>query len=158
MELNGLRPWRENESVLEFAKHWERPVISGGDRHAREPNANVNLTNAATFPEFVAEIREDGWSDVLFLPQYRENFKLRIMQNMCEVLRRDPDHSLGWRMWSDRIFYLCDDEIERSLNLAWGEKVPGVVNNFVGLMSLLEDGWMRSALRVALPRKEEPAL
>jgi hypothetical protein len=158
MELNGLRPWKENESVVRLAERCIRPVISGGDRHAREPNANLNLTNASTFAEFVDEVRKDGWSDVLFMPQYRENFKLRIIQSMCEVLRTDPNHSLGWKMWSDRIFYLCDDDTERSLNEAWGQKVPGVVNYFVGLMSLVEEGWLRSALRVALPRKEEPAL
>jgi hypothetical protein len=158
MELNGLRPWTENEAVVQLAKACSTPLVSGGDRHAREPNACVNLTNAATFPEFVDEIRGDGWSDVLFMPQYRENFKVRIIQNMCEVLRRDPEHSLGREKWSDRIFYLCDDGSERSLNELWGNKVPGVINYFIGLMSLVEESWLRSALRFALPRKEEPAV
>ena len=158
MELNGLRPWRENESVVALAKACETPLISGGDRHAREPNACVNLTNAATFAEFVDEIRSDRWSDILFLDHYRENFKVRIIQNMCEVLRDDRDHSLGWEKWSDRIFYVCDDGKERSLNTLFADKVPAVIDHFVSLMTLLEDSWMRSALRFALPRKEEPAL
>ena len=158
MELNGLRPWKENESVVNLAKACEVPLISGGDRHAREPNACVNLTNAATFSEFVDEIRTDRWSDILFLPHYRENFKLRIIQNMCEVLREDRDHSLGWEKWSDRIFYLCDDGKERSLNTLFVTRVPAVIDHFIGLMSLVEEGWLRSALRFALPRKEEPAL
>ncbi len=158
MELNGLRPWAENESVVRLAKACKVPLISGGDRHAREPNACVNLTNASTFAEFVDEIRTDRWSDILFMPQYRENFKVRIIQNMCEVLRDDPDHSLGWKKWSDRIFYVCDDGEERSLNELFGDKVPGVINYFIGLMGLVETSWLRSALRFALPRKEEPAL
>lgn len=158
MELNGLRPWHENQAVVKLAERCARPLISGGDRHAREPNACLNLTNAATFAEFVEEVRKDGRSDVIFMPQYRENFKFRIIQNMCEVLRNDESHSLGWERWSDRIFYLCDDGYERSLNDLWGRKAPGVVNYFVGLMSLVQEGWLRSALRVALPRKEEPAL
>ena len=158
MELNGLRPWKENDSVVQLAKACQVPLISGGDRHAREPNACVNLTNAATFPEFVDEIRTDCWSDILFMPHYRENFKVRIIQNMCEVLREDQDHSLGWAKWSDRIFYICDDGKERSLNTLFADKVPAVIDHFIGLMSLLEEGWLRSALRFALPRKEEPAL
>ena len=158
MELNGLRPWKENDSVVQLAKACKVPLISGGDRHAREPNACVNLTNAATFPEFVDEIRSDSWSDILFMPHYRENFKVRIIQNMCEVLREDQDHSLGWAKWSDRIFYICDDGKERSLNTLFADKVPAVIDHFIGLMSLVEEGWLRSALRFALPRKEEPAL
>jgi hypothetical protein len=158
MELNGLRPWQENDSVVALAKACEVPLISGGDRHAREPNACINLTNAATFAEWVDEIRTDRWSDILFLPHYRENFKLRIIQNMCEVLREDRDHSLGWEKWSDRIFYICDDGEERSLNTLFGAKVPAVIDHFISLMSLVEEGWLRSALRFALPRKEEPAL
>jgi hypothetical protein len=158
LELNGLRPWKENQQNASLAKAYGLPVISGGDRHAREPNTCVNLTNAATFAEFVEEVRRDRWSDVLFLPQYRENFKLRIIQNMCEVLRADPDHSLGWRRWSDRIFYVCDDGERRSLGELWGQKTPGIVNHFVGLMRLVEEGWLRSALRIALPQREEPAI
>jgi len=30
-------------------------LISGGDRHGVEPNANINLTNAVNFTEFVHE-------------------------------------------------------------------------------------------------------
>ena len=33
-------------------------MISGGDRHACEPAACLNLTNAASFGEFVAESTE----------------------------------------------------------------------------------------------------
>jgi len=32
-------------------------LVSGGDRHGVEPNANINLTNATSFTEFVHEIR-----------------------------------------------------------------------------------------------------
>jgi hypothetical protein len=158
MELNGLRPWVENDSVAALARACGVPLISGGDRHAREPNACINLTNATTFSEFIDEIRNDRWSDILFMPHYRENFKVRIIQNMCEVLREDHEHSLGWGKWSDRIFYLCDDGKERSLNTLFADQVPAVIDYFIGLMSLVQEGWLRSALRFALPRKEEPAL
>ncbi len=43
-------------------------LISGGDRHGVEPNANINLTNATSFTEFVHEIRRQKKSNVLFMP------------------------------------------------------------------------------------------
>ncbi|MBC7928468.1 MAG: hypothetical protein H7039_22730, partial [Bryobacteraceae bacterium] len=81
LELNGLRSWKENRGVVQLAKRWKLPIISGGDRHACEPNALVNLTNAATFCEFVSEVRNDGQSKVLFMNQYNEPLRLRLMQN-----------------------------------------------------------------------------
>lgn len=158
LELNGLRPWKENRDVLTLARSAKLPAVSGGDRHAREPNACVNLTNAATFAEFVEEVRRDAWSDVLFLPQYREPFKLRIIQGICEVMRDDPEHGKGWTRWSDRVFYLCEDGRERSLSELFAAKIPGVVNQFVALMGLAEESWLQSALRMVLTKKEEPAI
>jgi hypothetical protein len=50
LELNGLRAWQENQSVMSIAEEWKMPVISGGDRHGREANAVLNLTSTETFP------------------------------------------------------------------------------------------------------------
>ena len=157
LELNGLRPWKENRDVALLAAAEWFPVISGGDRHGREPNACINLTNAATFAEFVEEVRHDGWSDVLFMPQYREPFKLRILQNLCDILEDDPGHSLGWTRWSDRVFYLTDEGVDKSLNELWGKKFPSVVNQFVSLMSLARHTHVRRVLRFALTRTRELA-
>jgi hypothetical protein len=63
MELNGLRPWHENRQAIRLAETWMKPIISGGDRHALEPNVTINLTRAAHFGEFAAQIRS-GHSDV----------------------------------------------------------------------------------------------
>jgi len=158
LELNGLRPWKENLEVMKLATGISLPVISGGDRHAREPNACVNLTNAGDFAEFVDEVRSDGWSDVLFMPQYREPFKLRIVQNMCDILEDDPGHSLGWIKWSDRVFYLTDEGTVKSLGQLWGKKFPSVVNQFVALMSITRQTQICSALRLALNQGQEFAL
>jgi len=157
-ELNGLRPWRENQAAAQLASSESLPVISGGDRHGREPNACVNLTNAGTFAEFVEEVRRDGWSDVLFMPQYREPLKLRILQNMCDILEDDDQHSMGWTRWSDRVFYLTDEGVEKSLNELWGDKFPAVVNRFVGLMGLVKHRRVLSALKLALTERQEFAL
>src|SRR5579872_283755 len=57
-ELNGTRGWKENARVIELAEAHARPFISGGDRHACEPSACLNLTQAGTFAEFVSEVRD----------------------------------------------------------------------------------------------------
>jgi hypothetical protein len=158
LELNGLRPWPENKAVTQFAAATAYPLISGGDRHGREPNACINMTNATTFAGFVDEVRRDGWSDVLFMPQYNEPFRLRILQNICDIIEPDPNHSLGWTRWSDRSFYLTDEGIEKSLGELWGDRVPGVVTQFVRCMGVIRHRRVRSALRVALSEKQEVAL
>jgi hypothetical protein len=155
LELNGLRPWKENQAVVALAAGFAMPLISGGDRHGVEPNACVNLTNAATFAEFVDELRHSGWSDILFLPQYREPFRLRILENLFHILQDDPQHSLGWVHWSNRVFYLNQFGVTRSLSEIWGDRPPAVVHRFVGLMQLFGHARVRSALRFALDEREE---
>ena len=158
LELNGLRPWSENQAVAQLAKKLNRPLISGGDRHGKEPNACVNLTNAKTFSEFVEEIRQDGWSDVLFLPQYRESFQLRILQNLCDIVEPHENHSLGWKEWSDRVFYRTDEGDVKSVKVLWEHKFPSVVRRFVDLTRLGRHRQLRSALRYAFMERREFAL
>ncbi len=155
IELNGLRPWQENRASALLAERFGLPLVSGGDRHGREPNACVNLTNAGSFAEFASEIRCDGWSDVLFLSQYREPLKMRILDNMCDILEDHPDHALGWVRWSDRVFYRTDEGIDKSLTEFFNAKFPTVVNRFVSLMRLARHRRVRFALRAALNSSHE---
>jgi hypothetical protein len=134
------------------------PLISGGDRHGREPNACLNLTNAATFSQFVDEVRRDRWSDIVFMPQYKDSLKMRILENMVGILKDDPDHAMGWVRWSDRVFYRTDEGSIKSLAELWNGNFPDVVNRFVSLMSLLNHPGIRSAVRLALNETEEFAL
>jgi len=155
-EVNGLRPWNENRKALKLAERYALPLVSGGDRHGREPNGCVNLTNASTFAEFAAEVRSDGWSDVLLMPQYREPLKMRILDNMCGIIEDDPHHALGWVRWSDRVFYLTDEGTNKSLTEFFqGRQFPAVINRFVSLMQLLKHRRVRSALRMALGERPE---
>jgi hypothetical protein len=112
LELNGLRPWDENRTVWRLAQEMGKPVVSGGDRHAMEPNTILNLTDATHFCEFVEQVR-DGWSDVLVTSRYREPFPSRIVESVQEILRDYETHACGWRRWSDRAFYRCDDGVVR---------------------------------------------
>jgi hypothetical protein len=104
-ELNGLRTWEENRAVKALAARWNKLLISGGDRHGLEPNANVNLTQATSFNEFVNEIRREHRSHVLFMPQYAEPWKHRIFQSTLDAIRDYPDFPEGSRRWDERVFH-----------------------------------------------------
>jgi len=59
LELSGIRSWEEYQAVLHLSEECQL-VISGGDRHGREPNAAPNLSNAESFTEFVHEVSTRG--------------------------------------------------------------------------------------------------
>jgi hypothetical protein len=148
VELNGLRPWRENASVIRLARDWAKPAISGGDRHALEPNAILNLTNALDFGEFAADVR-DGWSDVLITSHYRTSHATRIFHNIVDVLRTYENHRLGWTNWADRVFYNLPDGSIASLSQLWGSRPPFAVGMFTGFMHFAGQPPLRHALRAA---------
>jgi hypothetical protein len=150
-ELNGLRSWHENKQVVAMGRELDMPVVSGGDRHGREPNAILNLSRAAAFPDFVHEIRRERQSHVVFMPQYHEPLKMRVLQTIVDVVREYPENFAGRRTWADRVFYR-DPQTQIAVPLAnlWNDGGPGIVKQFIAAMRLLEWTPIRSALRVAL--------
>ncbi len=150
LELNGLRCSAENHKVLQLADAFGLPAISGGDRHGREPNANINLTRASTFSAFVDEIRQDQISHVAYMPQYREPLRLRQFETAWDILRYDPESQDGRRSWCDRVFFTCERGITRPLSHFFGEKGPKILLPFLAAMHLLEKPAVRPVLRAAL--------
>ncbi len=104
-ELNGMRTWGENKRVMPLGERWERPIVSGGDRHACEPSAAVNLSNAQSFAEFVHEIRKEQRSNVLFMQQYTDPMCVRVAHAVLDVIRYYPEYPEGSRRWDDRVFH-----------------------------------------------------
>jgi len=151
LELNGLRSWKENKQVVALSRELNVPVVAGGDRHGREPNAILNLSRAGTFVDFVQEIRQERVSHVVFMPQYREPLKMRVLQTMVDVVREYPENFAGRRTWADRVYYR-DPETKVTVPLAtlWADGGPAIVKQFVRTMRLLEWTPLRSALRLAL--------
>ncbi len=119
LELNGLRDWKENREVSELAGKWNQLVISGGDRHGIEPNANVNLTRATSFTEFVHEVRRDRQSHVLFMPQYAEPWKHRILQSTLDAIRDYPHFPEGSRRWDERVYHPDSRGVMQPLSELW---------------------------------------
>jgi hypothetical protein len=151
-ELNGTRRWHENEAVVALAAEWSRPVISGGDRHACEPSACLNLTNAESFSEFAAEIR-DGHSSVVFMPHYREPMPLRVLEACWDILRPYPEYP-GREHWSDRIFYRGPDDVARTVAQIWNGNIPWVIRPVTGVLQFFTRPGLRVALRYLLSRLE----
>jgi predicted metal-dependent phosphoesterase TrpH len=82
LEVNGMRPREENDRVLELAKQWRKPVVGGGDSHLLVPSSVISLSRAATFKDFVAEVKE-GHAVPFVSPDYfaplRWKLTLRVL-------------------------------------------------------------------------------
>ncbi|MCU1251351.1 MAG: hypothetical protein JWQ49_4380 [Edaphobacter sp.] len=151
LELNGLRSWQENRQALAIAQKWNQLVISGGDRHGVQPNANTNLTHALNFDEFVHEVRHERISHILFMEQYAEPWKYRILQSTLDAIRNYPDFPEGTRNWDDRVFHPDSEGIMRPVSQLWpGDgRAPIFVRYVLGAVRLLGVGPLSSSLRVA---------
>ena len=110
VEINGYRSRRENGGVRRLSSARGLPLISGGDRHGLSPNALLNLTHAASFAEFAAEVR-DGVSHVVIMPEYQEHLAGRIIASVGDVLRTTRGPRPGRQRWTDRVTVDADGAI-----------------------------------------------
>jgi hypothetical protein len=152
-ELNGTRPWHENAETIQLARAHARPLISGGDRHACEPSACINLTNARTFAAFADEIH-GGHSSILFLPQYREPMAQRVLEAVRDILRYYPEYP-GREGWSDRIFYQGADGVPRTLAEICNGREPRWLAGIAAMVQFLAGPPLRPAVRLFFPERGE---
>jgi hypothetical protein len=157
VEVNGMRPWSENRLVLDLAHNLNYPIVSGGDRHGCEPAAMLNLTSAATFAEFVREVREGAQSEIVTMPQYREPFNLRVLQVVWDVLRSDRTLAGEERRWTERVFFELVDGVPKPLSQCW-EDEPTEVRLMTGFTRALEARPFRAALRLAFAGEKRELL
>lgn len=150
LELNGLRNWDENREVRRLAEKWNMLLVSGGDRHGVEPNANINLTNAGSFTEFVHEIRHERRSNVLFMPQYAEPWKHRILQSTIDAVRHYPEFPQGSRTWDERVYHPDASGVVRPLSELWpGGAPPRLMSAVIAMVQLMGRGLVAGGLRMA---------
>jgi hypothetical protein len=150
IELNGLRDWNENREVATLARQWNQILISGGDRHGVEPNANINLTHATSFTEFVHEVRRERESHVLFMPQYAEPVKHRIMSSTLAAIRNYPDFPEGSQRWDERVYHPDREGTPRQLSEIWNDGRPPVyLSAIVSAVRLMGAAPVSSGLRLA---------
>jgi hypothetical protein len=156
LELNGLRPWEENRRVRTLAGKWNMLLISGGDRHGVDPNANINLTNAATFTEFVHEVRYQRRSNILFMPQYAQPWKHRLLQSTLDAIRTYPDFPQGSRTWDERAYHPDANGMVRPLTEIWPKgEAPRVMRWVITMVMLLGSAPVSGGLRMAWNNTQE---
>ena len=156
LELNGLRHWDENRAVRRLAEKWNMVLVSGGDRHGVEPNANINLTNATSFTEFVHEIRRQRMSNVLFMPQYAEPWKLRLLRSTIDAIRNYPDFPQGSRNWDERAYHPDANGVARPLSELWPNgSAPLAMKGIIAMVQLLGRRPLTGGLRLAWSEAEQ---
>jgi hypothetical protein len=115
-----------------------------------EPNATVNLTNASSFTEFVHEIRRNRKSNVLFLSQYAEPWKHRILQSTVDAVRHYPEFPPGSRTWDERVFHPDANGVIRPACEIWPKgSAPKLLAGVIGLVQLMGRGLVAGGLRMA---------
>ena len=144
-EINGLRSWTENRRTLRLANEIGVPLISGGDRHGREPNAVLNLTNAATFAEFAEEIRGGATSEVLVMPQFHDPLVVRILHGLWDVLEDHPEHADGRVRWSQRVYRRCYDDEVRSFDHFFRNGEPFLMRQLLRVARFMASQRLRPA-------------
>ncbi|MBK9155356.1 MAG: hypothetical protein IPM25_14270 [Chloracidobacterium sp.] len=109
IEINGFRPWAENELARGLAERLGLPIVSGGDRHCLHANAMINSTHSSTFDEFVGEVRQDRRSNVIILPEYRLPLLYRQISSIAQVLGHYPHFPPERRHWRQRVYFDAGD-------------------------------------------------
>jgi hypothetical protein len=150
LELNGLRNWGENREVRRLAEKWNMLLISGGDRHGVEPNANINVTNATSFTEFVHEVRRERRSNILFMQQYAEPWKHRILQSTIDAIRNYPEFPQGSRNWDERVYHPDANGNIRPICELWPkDAAPFFMRAVIAFVQIVGRGPVSGGLRLA---------
>jgi hypothetical protein len=172
-EINATRSTKENKLVGKLAEQWERPLVSGGDRHGCGASGALNLTSAESFGEFVSEIRLEQCSHVLLMPQYTEPVSIRTTRTLLDVIRNYPDYPVGSRRWDERVFHPDGNGgPDRPLSSLW-KAPPKFVEQILAGIRLLENATVQRAMErvfrrgvsagatvgitIHVPRKTAPA-
>ncbi|MGA8111489.1 MAG: hypothetical protein WB974_18765, partial [Acidobacteriaceae bacterium] len=116
----------------------------------------VNLSNAANFTDFVHEVRYQDRSHVLFLPQYAQPWKHRILQSTLDAIRDYPDFPLGSRKWDDRVWHPGPDGVARPLRELWPSgSAPGWMSFILHGVRLMGSAPVSGGLRLAWSESRE---
>ena len=87
LEVNGMRPREENDRVLDLARQWRKPVVGGGDSHLLVPSSILSLSRAATFKDFIAEVK-DGHAVPFVTPEYFAPLKWKLTLRVLFFISR----------------------------------------------------------------------
>jgi len=87
---------------------------------------------------------------VLFLPQYAEPWKHRILQSTIDAIRHYPEFPQGSRSWDDRVFHPDTTGVVRPLSELWPNgSAPRLISAGLVLVQLMGRGLVAGGLRLA---------
>ncbi len=125
LEINGFRSWAENELVIDLAEQLGLPIVSGGDRHCCQSNTMINVTDSRSFAEFAGEIRNDRFSRIVVMPEYKDPLPVRQLRSIAQILGNYAHFPEGRKLWSDRVFLDHNDgNGVRTLTEHWNGRRP----------------------------------
>ncbi len=87
LEVNGMRPREENDRALELARQWRKPVVGGGDSHLLAASSVISLSRAATFKDFIAEVK-DGYAVPFVTPEYFAPLRWKLFLRVLFFISR----------------------------------------------------------------------
>lgn len=87
LEVNGMRAREENDRVLELARQWRKPVVGGGDSHLLVASSVISLSRAATFKDFIAEVK-DGHAVPFVTPEYFSPLRWKLFLRVLFFISR----------------------------------------------------------------------
>jgi len=87
LEINGMRSREENDRVLKLAQKWRKPVVGGGDSHLLVASSVLSLSRAATFQDFIAEVK-DGHAVPFVTPDYFAPLKWKLFLRVLFFISR----------------------------------------------------------------------
>ena len=112
-----------------------------------EANANINLTNAISFNDFVREVRVERRSHVHFLEQYKGCWQQRIMDSTVDAVVDHADFSPGWQRWDERAYHPDQNGVMRPLAELWvGGRAPLPLRIAIQMVRLLRYPTLASSL------------
>jgi len=87
---------------------------------------------------------------VLFLEQYTEPWKHRILQSTIDAIRHYPDFPQGSRSWDDRVFHPDAAGVVRPLSELWPKgSAPRLIGVGLALVQAMGQGLVAGGLRLA---------
>jgi len=97
----------------------------------------------------VHEVRREKKSDVLFMPQYAEPWKHRLLQSTIDAIRHYPEFPQGSRTWDERVYHPDANGVARPLSELWPKgAAPRAANWLLGAIQLMRAAPVSGGLRM----------
>jgi len=103
-----------------------------------------------SFTAFVHEVRRERQSHVLFMPQYAEPWKHRILNSTLAAIRDYPDFPEGSKRWDERVYHPDAEGKMRALAELWVTgRAPGYLSAILSGVKMLGAAPVSTGLRLA---------